>query len=84
MVGLHIARKRRSQSGMVVVDSFHQVSHLGPLRQTQSHSFLRWSDFLLSIRDEELAEVDASESRRYRHIVAAADVTAIVDQLVVA
>ena len=84
MVGLHVARKRCGQSGMVVVYSFHQVCHVGPLGQRQSHSFLRRSDFLLSIRDEELAEGDASEARRHRHIVTAADVLSIVDQLVVA
>jgi len=84
MVGVHVARKRRGQSGMVGVDRFHEVSHVGPLRQAQSHSFLRRLDLLLTVRDVELAEVDASDARRHRHVVTAADMLSIVDQLVVA
>ena len=84
MVGVHVARKRRAQRGMVCVDRFHEVSHVGPLRQTQSHSFLRRLDLLLTVRDVELAEVDASDARRHRHVVTGADMLSIVDQLFVA
>jgi len=74
----------RRQSGMVGVDSFHEVSHVGPFRQMQSDSFLRRSDLLLSIRDVELAEVDASDARRHQHVLTAADMLPIADDLVVA
>ena len=49
MVDVHVARKRRGQSGMGGVDGFHEVSYVGPLRQAQVDSFLRQSDFLFSI-----------------------------------
>ena len=69
---------------MVCVDAFHEVSHVGPLRQAQSHSFLRRLDFLLTVWDVELAKVDASDARRHRHVVTAADMMSIADYVVVA
>jgi len=38
----------------------------------------------MSIRDVELAEVDASDARRHRHVVTAADMLLIAHDLVVA